>query len=325
MSTRVGWINRLTKNELVQISTRLGLPTEGTFNELRAQLVSEIRNMSSEDNEPTGSPREPQGVPKSEILKQINRWGGHFEGKNAEDFIDRLEDLHESYGVTPEQTLKCLAEILRGKALQWYRNEKNKWITWEDFMKDFRRTFISRDRLFHIEDTIRNRLQKQGEPVWEYVVDLRTLMRRHGGFSEDDQVARVYRNLQTEYRKFLRRDEIKTLPILLERAEEYEQILTEERQRSTQRAATIETKGPEKKTIKQEPIADAISTNYEREKCCWRCGQRGHQRLECRRPPQLFCSFCGTTGRTTIRCPCNATKSGNENRIGGRGATRLNN
>lgn len=185
--------------------------------------------------------------------------------------------------------------------------------------------FIPRDRLFNMEDEIRNRLQKPGEPTWEYVVDIQTLMRRHGGFSEPEQVARVHRNLHTDYRKFIRREDATTIQDILERAEEIEQISKEEKARSSTRAAAIgpiKSKAPGDRPEVEK--ADAINEHYSRETCCWRCGQRGHQRLECRRPQKLFCSYCGTTGRSTVRCPCNKV-SGNGPRAGGRGTNRPKN
>ena len=37
---------------------------------------------------------------------------------------------------------------------------------------------------------------------------------------------------------------------------------------------------------------------------CWRCGQSGHSRESCRRPPILFCSRCGKVGTQSRDCPC---------------------
>lgn len=37
---------------------------------------------------------------------------------------------------------------------------------------------------------------------------------------------------------------------------------------------------------------------------CWRCGDSGHQRQSCRRPPILFCSRCGQVGVMSKRCQC---------------------
>lgn len=37
---------------------------------------------------------------------------------------------------------------------------------------------------------------------------------------------------------------------------------------------------------------------------CWRCGQEGHHRAICNRPPIRFCSRCGHRDRLSRHCPC---------------------
>lgn len=44
---------------------------------------------------------------------------------------------------------------------------------------------------------------------------------------------------------------------------------------------------------------------------CWRCGQTGHYRQNCRNQPILFCSRCGRQG--VLSRDCNCRPSGNEN------------
>ena len=56
----------------------------------------------------------------------------------------------------------------------------------------------------------------------------------------------------------------------------------------------------------------ATTTAYSRDKCCWRCKQRGHTRLDCKRPPKKFCSRCGKDGVLTRDCH----PPGNERRAG---------
>lgn len=43
-----------------------------------------------------------------------------------------------------------------------------------------------------------------------------------------------------------------------------------------------------------------IDTRHEN--LCWRCGDIGHHRKECRNVPIIFCSVCGLIGRLSINC-----------------------
>lgn len=52
---------------------------------------------------------------------------------------------------------------------------------------------------------------------------------------------------------------------------------------------------------------DARRTKYidvHRPHLCWRCGNTGHTRRECRSPGRLFCSRCGRCEILSRDCPC---------------------
>jgi len=46
---------------------------------------------------------------------------------------------------------------------------------------------------------------------------------------------------------------------------------------------------------------------------CFRCGEKGHIRSQCRNPSKIFCSRCGKMDVMSRDCPC----SGNDQRIAG--------
>lgn len=289
MST--SWIYRLRKTDLIHEAHQRGIDQEGTLDELRARIAAYLRNEMSKSGEPSQPEPTCQTQP---IIERIRRWGTHYDGgKGAEDFLDRLKDLHRGFKVKPEEVLPCLAEVFRGEALQWYWNRYLEWKTWEEFLRAFHKNFLPRNRLIDLEDNIRDRIQKPGEKTRAYIRDLETMIRRHGSFNEEQKLERAYRNLRPELEKFIRKTEVETVDDLLERAEELEENIAEERHQ--QQTAT--TRGTPQNTNS----AAEITSSYNRATCCWRCGQRGHQRLECRRTPRIFCSFCGTAGITTAR------------------------
>lgn len=49
---------------------------------------------------------------------------------------------------------------------------------------------------------------------------------------------------------------------------------------------------------------NAIHVSYKRTECCWRCGQRGHSRHDCKNAARLFCSWCGKKDTYSRECVC---------------------
>lgn len=50
-------------------------------------------------------------------------------------FLEKLNELKESHNTPSEQLLHALPELLKEKALLlWYRNSKQRWNTWKDFI-----------------------------------------------------------------------------------------------------------------------------------------------------------------------------------------------
>lgn len=45
------------------------------------------------------------------------------------------------------------------------------------------------------------------------------------------------------------------------------------------------------------------------EPVCWRCGETGHFRFDCTRPPRLFCSRCGKQGVQSRHCSCGRSEN----------------
>ena len=346
---RVGWVYDRTKADLIALAERYHLDATGTIDTLRARIVAHLRTGNTMEDSETSTiaspptvvatieddqgtkdpplvsfspgktgipiPATDNGTPAVQyIMDRVKRWGGHFDGgKGAEDFPEQLDDLQEGYEVTPEQILRCLPGILKGTALQWFRVEKKNLPTWDLFLTAFKRRFLPRRRQHDLEKEIHQRLQGPAETAADFSDQLRLLMYRHGNISEDNQLEWVYSNLRPEYRLFIHRRDFMTLPDLIDLATDHERARKEEAARAPAKPADDKTRGGQKLA--------AVGEGYRREECCWRCGQRGHYRQDCRRPAKLFCSRCGTTGVSSRDCQCPGP-SGNANGTGGRGTDR---
>ncbi|XP_032689034.1 activity-regulated cytoskeleton associated protein 1-like [Odontomachus brunneus] len=255
----------------------------------------------NEDGETSQASESMHSINQMDIAKSINqmrKWGCQFDGKDPISFLERIEELQNSYGYTEEQMLQGLPELLRGSTLHWYRNNKRTWREWGDFLNAFREQFFPYRYQFQIKQEIQRRHQGTNEPFRQYSTDLATLMRRAGGFSRRDQIELIYENMSPELKVHIRRNNIHTLSELGVQAAEIEDI---ERQRALFRRNT--------RSIPQSPTTAAI---YNAAEHCWRCKQRGHTRQRCRNEQKKFCSQCGKDGVLTKNChpkPGNHTRT----------------
>jgi hypothetical protein len=140
------------------------------------------------------------------------------------------------------------------------------------------------------------RKQHSGENYATYATALQTLARRAGNFSEQQIRELIIDNMNPSYRIYIRPTLEMPLREIAEKAVEFEGL-----------------QGL-KRVYKREHISapTVAASTYSREDCCWRCKQRGHTRLQCRRPPRKFCSTCGKDGVLTRDCH---PVPGNDNRI----------
>jgi hypothetical protein len=224
---------------------------------------------------------------QTKMLNQIRKWGQQFDGKDPLSFLERIEELRRGYGYEDEQLLLGLPELLKGDALLWYRNYRDSWATWEDFCRGLRTRFLPADFPRKTRQEILNRYQQPGEAFNTYSTALLTLMRRAGGYSEAKKLDQLYENLDPELQLYVRREEIQTIDDLSHRVAHIEAIHRRKQERRTEAPTT-------KGTV--------AAATYNREKCCWRCKQRGHTRQYCQRPPKKFCSRCGKDGVLTRDC-----------------------
>lgn len=164
----------------------------------------------------------------AKVCNQVRKWNLRFDGnRDPVSFIERLNELAESYDVLPELMLKALPELLTGEALFWYRNNKPFWATYDDFLESFEEQYLPPDYRQNLEDEINRRTQGENEPVRKFVVALATLIRRRGNFSQIQLLNRLYSNLRPEYKLTIRRDSFQSVSQLISLAEGYESYVRE--------------------------------------------------------------------------------------------------
>ncbi|XP_037930020.1 uncharacterized protein LOC119664634, partial [Teleopsis dalmanni] len=256
----------------------------------------------------------PQRNTQASVIDQVRKWAIRYDDNGDPlAFIERVEELADVYAIPMNMLPRTMPELLKGNALVWFRHNKRDWIHWEAFKMDFLKFFLPHLYFERLEDELRNRLQKPGEPFKKYVLELQKLM-RHLKLNEDEKLERFYRNSLVEYKMYVKRREFNTLDELIALTSDFESLRNEQKNLKPKETPMLIERRVKPMTIAAiEPIN--LTT------ACFRCGQSGHQARLCRNPRVLFCWQCGRRGVRTIDC-CRK-QSGNAQSIHGRALTAM--
>lgn len=224
-------------------------------------------------------------------------------------FLERLNELKEAYDMKADSLLLALPELLKGKALLWYRNYKSSWKTWADFVGALELNFLPTRYREKLAMEIRTRTQGPNEPFHDFLVAIQTLMRRHGCYPEQQQFVQIYENMLPEYKLYGIRQGVMDLGELIQSAGEYESIkqaaanyhpptnpaqslYPETAYRSHQKETWARVSLPPQYHNDRRGYysRDQHNPHYnqaqpsERERTCWNCDKPGHYSHDCRLP-----------------------------------------
>ncbi|KAI8116735.1 hypothetical protein CVS40_11228 [Lucilia cuprina] len=225
-------------------------------------------------------------------MSTIRRWDLTYDGdEHLMEFIERLEELAECYNFTRSRLLFELLEILKGRALQWYRLKRNEIDSWAIFKDQAIRFFLPKRHLSHLEEAIYLRKQGSREKAKDYIMTLQTWIRQHPELRMLNHTDRIYDGLRCEYKLYVRRTDFKTIDELMELTDKYELLRREISKQSKPQPSHY--MGP-----------TSVAAPYEQHNTCFRCKQQGHFRSQCTNSCRLFCSRCGKDGVFSLYCPC---------------------
>lgn len=275
----------------------------------------------------TPSPQSTLGEP----APKVHRWGLRFNGRNDPvEFLERLEEIILAEKISGDRVLPYMPQLLDGEAAMWFRNNRTTWNNWTQFVETFKIFYFPVRYQEDLEVEISRRLQRPAEPVMTYLTELQALMRRHGALSEERQLSWLYRNLLPEFRLHIRRSDFDSITTLSRAAREFEilkrETETTRRYRPQPMTSTVANSSPrEPPHINGPNLTERIPENQRNVRktteprqspqnntsiVCWRCGEQGHFRTECTKPPKLFCSRCGKNGVMSRNCSCSGNSTG---------------
>lgn len=314
-------VNDMAIETVRRILTDSCLKDSGADAVLRRRLIKHFKGQPPSPKPPTATaapsaPLPPPFVwPTPPPTRPIYDWGISFSGFRPVEFLEELFEKIEIYRADPDSVFSNISVLLRGDALLWWRNNHQYWKNLTDFTDAFRLTYFPNDYFLKIEEELITRRQRPTEKGFDFVNKMQTMARRHGNFGDSRLLCCIHRNLRAEYRQYIRREEFDSLPTLLIKIKEYEDLLPElgEAAATPPPPRTIPHKNTYTPRSGQTTRSPQIPNTRQSERPplkCFRCGELGHLRYNCSAPSRIFCSKCNRQG--VLSRDCCLRQSGNE-------------
>ncbi|KAJ8959652.1 hypothetical protein NQ318_021840, partial [Aromia moschata] len=240
------------------------------------------------------------------------RWNLKYDGvSSVNNFLDRVEELRKSRGVSKPQLLRSAAELFTRDALLWFRT--NQFSSWDDLVAQLRDAFQPYDYENGIWEELRRRTQGVQERVVIFIASMEQLFNRLSEKpSEEARVRLIRRNLlpyiqtQLSLRTITSVRELVQACRAIEETEirvqrfcppptNYRQLLEPElayHKPSVAHPPSISTVISDSSETIPPNIAEVSHTvtNSElRVATCWNCRNTGHRFRQCGQPRRIFC------------------------------------
>ncbi|KAJ8930122.1 hypothetical protein NQ314_017112 [Rhamnusium bicolor] len=127
----------------------------------------------------------------------VAKWNWTFDGKSGLlKFLERLEELRISRGLTRSQLFKSASELFVGSAKIWFRAIRQYVTSWEELIFELKSAFLPHDFVNDMWDEIRKRTQGAHEKVVIYITTMENLFNRLPKLPEEpSRVSIIQRNL----------------------------------------------------------------------------------------------------------------------------------
>lgn len=208
-------------------------------------------------------------------------------------FVRDFEDLADSYGWNDQDKLKRAPLYLTAAAKDWYHvNVKGTTITWSSFVEKLKEYFLPTRFDTYLREELRNRFQKPGEPVANYILAKLTLCQKlDSGMTDEKKIEHLYPGLNDSLRMALYPFNPKTVKEFLEQAKRIEVGMTRSPQcstgdsRNSHDLAEMVRKAVADAMLRNRTRADrgvfAVNDRRQRPPICWNCNVPGHIANDC--------------------------------------------
>jgi hypothetical protein len=229
-----------------------------------------------------------------------------FNGKTCiKAFLQRLDELCLSRGITAIQLFNSAAEIFTDEALCWYRGIRDEVYNWSELRSLMLDEYLPSDYDHRLMQEIRARTQGAGESIVNYLSIMQNYFSRLSKqVSDHEKLNIVLFNIRPFYTTQLALNpaeswtDLKRKCRLLEGAKERSQHFNEPPKIS---ATSLAPDLSYKHGGKAEPKVATLKPNLGN--FCVRCRVDGHSLKSCKAPFALVCYRCGEKEVTTKNCP----------------------
>lgn len=99
-------------------------------------------------------------------------------GQDPESFLSRLDEARAVLRLPDPELFECLPFGLEGVALEWYRDARQNWTHYAQFVAAFRRRYGTADLQIELYDEISRRTQGKTERVLDFLTCVKAMLRR---------------------------------------------------------------------------------------------------------------------------------------------------
>lgn len=238
---------------------------------------------------------------KGELMDKVRKWKIKFNGtgkpQEALIFIETIEETAKTYAIPLDLLPELISECLADKASEWFRNNKEEWSSWTQFVESFKIFFIPNRMRTQLENEV-HKFYQGNKTIRDYTLSMQSLMRFIPDFDKKRQLDWIYQNLNPEYKTYIKLKDFSNLVQLIELGEEHERNQAEIKRISNRF---------QRKTFVVENDCE-VELPYDRRTHCWNCGRHGHKMMNCQEPKLVVCSYCRRQNVTIKDCNCNGAR-----------------
>lgn len=235
-------------------------------------------------------------------------------------FLENVEELCTSRGVTQDQLFSSASEIFSGSALIWFRCIRHKVSTWPQLVDELRLQFQSVNFNEKLFEEIKHRTQGSNESIGIYIAVMCNMFNRLTvPVNEVTKLRIILQNITPFYQNQLSLVDVKSVDELLKlgrRIEASKITIDSYNPPPRNRGSLLE---PDL-AFMYTPSVSSISDQAEGRmgevqagiRRCWNCKSESHLSTSCDQPKKKYCYKCGKPDETKYTCPnCNKTNQGN--------------
>lgn len=260
--------------------------------------------------------RQDSNLPSCNKHAAIHTLNLKFNGKSCvKAFIQRLEELTLSRGISDSKLFNSAAELFSDDALCWYRGVRDEVKDWSGLKGLLLDEYLPFDYDHRLLQEIRTRTQGHDESIINYLSIMQNYFSRLSKpISDDEKLGIVLYNIRPFYTTQLALNpaeswsDLKKKCRLLESAKQRSDLFSEP-PKSTNACIAPDLSYKNASATRSGPRAVA-SVNPGNDDFCVRCRVNGHTLSRCRAPFTLVCYRCGDKGVTFKNCPkCSSSKA----------------